>query len=141
MVIAVSVACGGARDEGHPRVYFGEIAVDVEVADTKEVATKGLSNRDALAPDAGMLFVLPRVQDWQFHMKDTRIPLDIVFIDSDLTVVGVIADMKPLDESPRSIGVPSAYAVEVNAGWAARHAVARGARVRFAGVPLHSRDR
>jgi len=112
----------------------GEVAVKVEVVDTDATIQRGLMFRTAMAPDAGMLFV-PRVEKvWSFWMRNTLIPLDMLFIGRDLTVVGVVENTVPHDESPRSVRGRSLYILEVNAGWAARHGVEKGARVRFDGI-------
>jgi uncharacterized membrane protein (UPF0127 family) len=125
-----------------PTVTFGDgtgaATVRVEVADTKPRVERGLMYRQNLPPEDGMLFLLGIEQDWKFWMRNTLIPLDIIFIKRDLTVAGVSANAEPLTESMRTVGVPSLYVVEVNAGWAAAHHVAAGTPVHVDGVDLHA---
>ena len=90
-------------------------------------------HRTSLADDAGMLFVFPETDEHSFWMKNTLIPLDMIFIDEDRVVVGVVAGAEPLTLEPRSAGV-SRFVLEVNGGWAARHGVAVGDRVTFENV-------
>ncbi|MEZ4368415.1 MAG: DUF192 domain-containing protein [Kofleriaceae bacterium] len=117
----------------------GEVAVTVEVVDTEPTIRQGLMYRRFLAPDAGMLFV-PRVEQvWTFWMRNTLIPLDMIFITRDLTVAGVVARTVPLDETPRYVDTPSLYILEVNGGWAEAHGVGAGAKVRFDGIAAVTR--
>ncbi|HET7755274.1 MAG TPA: DUF192 domain-containing protein, partial [Anaeromyxobacteraceae bacterium] len=111
-----------------------ESSVAVEVARTPDELARGLMNRTSLAEDAGMLFVFPATEEHTFWMKNTLIPLDMIFISEDRTVVGVVADAAPLTLDARSPGVASRYVLEVTGGWAARHGVAPGDRVAFEGV-------
>jgi uncharacterized membrane protein (UPF0127 family) len=118
-----------------PRVVISspsgrEASVTVEVARTPEELARGLMYRNALAEDAGMLFVFPATDEHSFWMKNTYIPLDMIFIAEDRTVVGIVANVEPLTLEARSAG-PSRYVLEVNGGWAARHGVGPGDRVAF----------
>jgi hypothetical protein len=114
----------------------GEVVVDVEVADEPAEWARGLMGRDRLGPNAGMLFIFPDEQSRSFWMKDTRIPLDILYISADWTVVDVQA-MTPCTADPCP-GYPSRrpamYALEVNAGFAAAKGVKEGDRTRFSGT-------
>ena len=91
-------------------------------------------HRQSLAPNRGMLFPYDPPQVASFWMKNTLIPLDIVFIGKDLTIAGTIANAKPLDLSSRGVGKPSLYVLEVNGGWMAAHGVADGSKVTFENV-------
>jgi uncharacterized membrane protein (UPF0127 family) len=123
---AARVIVETARGERH--------AVSVEIARSDAERAKGLMHRKTLAPDAGMLFVFEETADHPFWMKNTFIPLDLLFIDEDGRVVGIDARATPGDLSPRS-AAPSRYVLEVNGGWAEAHGVAVGDRVRFENVP------
>jgi uncharacterized membrane protein (UPF0127 family) len=111
-----------------------ESSVTVEVARTADELARGLMNRSSLAEDAGMLFVFPETDQHSFWMKNTLIPLDLIFIGEDRTVVGIVASAEPLTLEPRTTSRPSRYVLEVNGGWAARHGVAAGDRVTFENV-------
>ena len=86
--------------------------------------------RDYLAPHDGMLFFMGADFPWRFHMQNTYVPLDIIFITRDFIVAGVIADAMP-NSSAMGVTAPSRYVLEVNAGWAAAHGVVAGCSVRF----------
>jgi uncharacterized membrane protein (UPF0127 family) len=128
------------RPDNRPRVIVttpaGEAAVRVEVVATDPLIERGLMYRQHLPPDDGMLFMMGAQDDWRFWMKNTMIPLDILFITRDFTVAGILYDMKPLDPTSKGIGKPSLYVLEVNAGWAKAHGVDAGAKVAFDGIKL-----
>lgn len=105
--------------------------VRVSLARTDTERQRGLMYVQNLAPDDGMLFLFDEDAVQAFWMKNTLISLDLIFIRSDMTVVGVVADAAPLTLEPRTVGVPSRYVLEVNGGWAARHGVAAATKVRF----------
>lgn len=140
-----AVACASKpaeRDPAAPRVVVETRAgarhvVQVELARTPAERARGLMERTALAEDAGMLFVFDETSVHAFWMKNTRIPLDMIFIDDGGRVVGVVARATPGDLSPRSAGEPSRYVLEVSGGWAEARGVAAGDRVRFENVRLY----
>lgn len=70
-------------------ITIGDQKYKVEIADTPEKQEKGLMGRDSLPKDQGMLFVYEEPTDVKYWMKDTSIPLDIIFIDDDLEVISV----------------------------------------------------
>lgn len=109
------------------------VRVSVEVVRTPETRARGLMRRRQLAADAGMLFIFDREEIQSFWMKNTYLPLDIIFIDSKLRVVGVVHDAEPLTTTSRSVDKPSRYALEVNAGFAREHGIAAGTVVSFSG--------
>ncbi len=113
-----------------------EARVRVSLAKTDEERRRGLMYVQNLPPDDGMLFVFDADADQAFWMKNTLIPLDMIFIKADLTVAGVVANAKPLSLDPRGVGQPSRYVLEVNGGWAAQHGVVAGTKVRFDHISL-----
>ncbi|MCX5740907.1 MAG: DUF192 domain-containing protein [Proteobacteria bacterium] len=118
-----------------PRVILssprGDLAVHVDVVSSEPALMKGLMYRQLLPADDGMLFYMHEERDWTFYMRNTLIPLDMIFIGKDMTVAGIFANATPLTEELRSVGKPSLYVLEVNGGWCARHGVAAGAKVQF----------
>ncbi len=88
-----------------------------EVADENDERTAGLMFREKLAPDSGMLFVLPRPQRASFWMRNTLIPLSIAYINASGLILE-IHDLKPHDETTVKSTFPSiAYALEMEQGW------------------------
>ena len=109
----------------------GELAVTVEVVDTWPKIEKGLMYREFLPADAGMLFKMGYEHDYAFYMRNTLIPLDMIFIKKDLTIAGIAEMAEPRTETLRKVGIPSLYVLEVNGGYARSHGVNAGAKVRF----------
>jgi uncharacterized membrane protein (UPF0127 family) len=109
---------------------WGEAIVTVEVVATRAEIERGLMYRDHLPYNAGMFFVMVKDAVWSFYMRNTFIPLDIIYIARDWTVAGVIPNAEPCTETRRSVHKPSSYVLEVNGGWAAAHQITAGARVR-----------
>lgn len=112
------------------RVTVGGVPVSVEIADTRALRERGLMNRDELPDDYGMLFVYPDERIRSFWMRNTRIPLDIAFIDRNGSIIN-IEQMRPqTDENTISAG-PVMYALEMNQDWFASNDVEPGDRLEF----------
>lgn len=113
-------------------IVFGRDTVRAEVARTPEERSRGLMYREALAEDAGMLFIFPDNAVRGFWMQNTYIPLDIAFLDQAFRVVD-IQQMEPMTTEQHAGRAPFTYALEVNQGWFAAHGVQVGdvARVTF----------
>jgi uncharacterized membrane protein (UPF0127 family) len=144
LLLLVTTACANAkgRDPGAvaSRVIVETAAgarhsVSVELARTDSERARGLMFRKSLAPDAGMLFLFEESAEHGFWMQNTLIPLDMIFVDDGGRIVGIVERAEPLTTTPRTVGAPSRYVLEVNGGWSAAHGVARGDRVRFENVP------
>jgi hypothetical protein len=102
------------------------VQLNLEIAATPEARKCGLSGRDNLPPNNGMLFVLPESMPFAVWMKDTRLPLSVAFLDAAGRII-TIAQMAPLRtdviyESPQ----PVRYAIEVNREWFSKHNVRVG---------------
>ena len=98
----------------------------------------GLMNRSEMATDHGMLFVYEDARPVAFWMKNTRIPLDMVFADATGRVVHVHSDARPCDLTAIEGGDDVFAVLEINAGLAARYGIAAGSELRhpaFAGGP------
>lgn len=117
-------------------VTIGDDTFTVEVADTALTRMRGLSNRQSLPENRGMLFVFPRPSSQGFWMKDTYIPLDFVWIREG-SVVGVTADVPPVGtagtsslqiyRSPEDVD----HVLELNAGAAEKAGITVGSPVRY----------
>jgi uncharacterized protein len=112
----------------------GFIEVASEVVASPAKVTQGLMYRDHLDPNTGMLFLMGADDDWAFYMRNTLIPLDMIFITHDLEIAGIVENAEPHTETLRRVGRKSRYVLEVSGGWTSAHQVFPGARVRFEGV-------
>jgi uncharacterized membrane protein (UPF0127 family) len=112
--------------------------IKLELAETPEEHRQGLMFRSHLEADHGMLFLFDQEGFPSFWMKNTWIPLDMVFLDSKGTVTHVAASVPPCRSEPcpeYTPDKPSSAVLELNAGTAARHGVRPGVTLRFQGVP------
>ncbi len=90
--------------------------IEVQVAVTLEQQRKGLMNRKALPQNKGMLFTYEQPQVVRFWMKDTLLPLDILFVSPDGTIHKIVQGAKPHDETPIPSGQPVIAVLELKAG-------------------------
>jgi uncharacterized protein len=107
----------------------------VEVARTSPEREQGLMYRDRLAADAGMLFVFDRPAPLAFWMKNTFIPLDMIFIGGDRRIVGIVENAEPRTLSTRRVEGLSKYVLEISGGLSAKLGIQTGAAVDLSGVP------
>ena len=110
------------------------IHVSVEIADTNEKRALGLMYRRELPESHGMLFLFPRQEPQSFWMKNTPLSLDILFIDSSLTIVGIARNTTPYSEKAIPSDKPAQFVLEVNGGFCQRHGIAVGDRIE---LPRH----
>ena len=97
-------------------IYNKNITFNVEVAKTIEERRIGLMYRKKLLDNEGMLFIFPREKIIQLWMKNTYIPLDVIFISENKVIVDIKKNMEKLSETIVKSKVKSRYALEFNAG-------------------------
>ena len=112
------------------RGEWGRAEFSVEIADTPQLRARGLQGRDALHSTAGMLFLYESAGPASFWMKDTRIPLDMLFISTTGTVLDVHRNAVPYDTTPiRSDGAIAAV-LEINGGLSDQFGISEGTEIR-----------
>ena len=122
------------KDISGPLVCFSEDCFSVEVADEDAERTTGLMNRESLDADSGMLFIFESDGNYPFWMKNTLIPLDMVWLNSDKEIVFIKENALPCEQDPCSIITPNGtakYVVELNAGVVADKEISVGQVARF----------
>jgi uncharacterized membrane protein (UPF0127 family) len=115
-------------------ICFNDNCFRVELAQTTDERAKGLMFRKYLAPDKGMLFIFDEEKRHSFWMKNTLIPLDIIWINKDKEVVFIGKDIQPCKTDPcPSINprVKAKYVLELNAGTAGKISLAVGDKLEF----------
>jgi uncharacterized membrane protein (UPF0127 family) len=131
-------ATGAAPGEASAAVVIDtgarKVTFRVELARTDAEREKGLMYRQKLDADAGMLFLFERTAMQTFWMKNTLIPLDMIFIRPDRTIAGIVEKAEPLTLSPRGVGEPTQFVLEIGGGLAAQVGIRAGQRVEFRGV-------
>ena len=137
LAIAAALGAAGCQERGPLAVIHtarGPVEVVLEVATTPEAQEQGLMYRSSLADGHGMLFVFDEDENHVFWMKNTLIPLDLIFITADGHIAGIHPDAKPLSTAPLTIGRRSRHVLEVPGGFAQRRSIAAGDRVEVRGV-------
>lgn len=92
------------------------MSLNIEIADTDFDIQTGLMYRNSMKDTQAMLFVFEDEQERFFYMKNTKIPLDLIYINANKQVVSFQKNAKPFDESSLPSGTPAKYVLEVNAG-------------------------
>ena len=135
VVAIVALAAGGAaRSDGLEALQIvtagGAHDFQVEIARDDASRARGLMDRRFMPPDHGMLFEFDREAPEAFWMKDTYIPLDMIFISRTGVVTNIVADAEPLSERTIPSGPPCMAVLELNGGAAARIGLKVGDKVR-----------
>ena len=116
-------------------VKVNGIALTADIAETSEQKSKGLGGRDTLPENEGMIFPFNKESDYSFWMKGMKIPIDIIWIDSNKRVVHVEHDLDPCEpKSPCPSYTPkedSLYVLETVAGFADKYNVTKGTQIEF----------
>jgi hypothetical protein len=107
------------------RMQLGKKTFTLEIADTRATQEYGLMHRDSMPADHGMIFVFSDEAERRFWMKNTRIPLDIVYVNAAGKVVSV-KQMKPYDLTSVPSDGPAQYAIELNKDAAAPAGINQG---------------
>jgi uncharacterized membrane protein (UPF0127 family) len=143
LILLLAAGCGylpgtgngesGTPPAGNVRIITSDgktVYLQAEYAVTPESQEKGLSNRQSMPENNGMIFIFPQEGQLAFWMKDTFIPLSIAFVAKDGRIVD-IQDMQPQTLDYHIPPTPYMYALEVNQGWFKRHGVRVGDRLEF----------
>lgn len=126
-VLSAGAALAACSDDSALfRTERGQTQFTVEIADDREEITKGLMFRKSMPAKAGMLFVYPRPSTVAFWMRNTLIPLDMIFMAADGTVRRVHENAVPLDETPIPGGSDIQFVLEINGGMASVLGIAPG---------------
>lgn len=118
MFFSVTALAGEDRPS-MPWIEMQDHRFHVEIANNAASRSQGLMYREKLEDDHGMVFIFPRETVLRFWMKNTLIPLDIIFLDKQFRIVNIAQGALPCEEVPclrYSSQVPAKYVIEVNAG-------------------------
>ena len=123
---------------GGPQLILPDgAAITLELATDEETRAQGLMFRESLAPDRGMLFLFPDDGVYPFWMKNTLIPLDMIWIDESQTIRGVKTNVPPCRRDPCPSYDPlvkARYVLELAGGVGSRHHLAPGQKVQLRNV-------
>jgi len=109
----------------------GPVRFEAEIADTDALRQKGLMYRTSMEDGHGMIFLFAEEQQQSFWMKNTLIPLDMIFIRADRTILGIVENAEPETTSPRFVPGVSQFVLEINGGLAKKRGLKAGQTVKF----------
>lgn len=143
LILIAGCASGGLAQDDGKRLRTEPLTVQgigqthsftVEVAVTAPERSRGLMFREEMAADHGMLFIFETEGDRYFWMKNTPLPLDIIYIDATGKIVSIAADTTPFSEQTIPSGAPAKYVLELNAGTSAERGIGVGDTVSSASM-------
>ncbi len=135
LLLAVIFISWNSEDKmGVVSVSFNGVQINAEVADTSAETEKGLMYRESLGNKEGMLFIFEKEKETSFWMKNTLIPLDMIFLNENKEVVNIVEGASPCNSSDCILypsEVPVKYVIEVNAGFVEENGIEIGDKVEF----------
>ena len=136
--LVAALVLGAAAANAEPLViHAGGSAYkfEVEVVTTPETRAQGLMFRKAMPTNAGMLFIYPGEQAVSFWMKNTLIPLDMLFVKADGSIAHIAHNAVPMDETPIDSGAAVKAVLEINGGTANALGIKEGDKVEYQTQP------
>lgn len=129
----------------HPEVPFvseGELAfvgtsgktlqkIEIEIADDDRQREQGLMWRRSMTGSQGMVFIFPQESEQRFWMRNTYIPLDIIYVNSKMEIVSIQKNCKTLNDAGLPSNAPAQYVVEVIGGFCDKHDIKAGTKISF----------
>ena len=109
----------------------GEVTFQSELADAPTERNKGLMFRESMGEREGMLFLFPDEAPRSFWMRNTLIPLDMIFVRSDRTILGIVENAEPKTDTARAVEGASQFVLEINGGLSRKLGIAPGQTVTF----------
>jgi len=137
IVLQLAYGCDSKGPRVQLRTKSGQsISLSVEVVRTPAQRSMGLMYRTSLPSNKGMLFIFEGDQVQAFTMKNTFIPLDMIFIDRSNRIVGLVENARPLTAGPYKVDAASRYVLELNASFCRRHNLSVGDTVGFQNISV-----
>ncbi|MDZ7719536.1 MAG: DUF192 domain-containing protein [Balneolaceae bacterium] len=133
------------KETGRELEFIGEVSfiraendtistIDVAVADDNNSRSEGLMNVTELPDDSGMLFIFSNDSPRSFWMANTPLPLDIIFVNSDMEIVRIHRNTQPFSQQSIQSEAPARFVVEVSAGYTLEHDIREGMDIKIEGV-------
>ena len=105
--------------------------IQIEIADNDFEQQTGLMYRKQMDTNKGMLFVFDEIKVRSFYMKNTYISLDIIYIDTENTIINIAKNAEPLNENSLFSDAPAKYVLEINAGLSEKWGIKKGDKISF----------
>jgi hypothetical protein len=134
LLITVVIFLSNRNEKKGSEVCFKDNCFDVELAINPESRSRGLMFREKLDPDKGMLFIFEKEGNYSFWMKNTFIPLDIIWINENKKVVFIANNAQPCKDSVCPMIVPNEsarYVLEINSGISEKIGLSAGTKIDF----------
>nr|WP_299343819.1 DUF192 domain-containing protein [Allomuricauda sp.] len=128
---AIHFSKEGELTISRPQTDSTLVKLDIEIAETDYETQTGLMYRDSMDDNQGMLFIFSDNEMRSFYMKNTEIPLDIIYINEKLEIVSFQKNASPLDETGLPSQFPAKYVLEINAGLSDKWGIATGDKIDF----------
>jgi uncharacterized protein len=119
------------KKEGELTFLKNQEKLTIEIADNEAETTQGLMYRRSMPDSCGMVFVMPEYEPQKFWMKNTYIPLDIIFLDESKKIVTIQPNTIPFSEAGVESYEKAKFVLEVNAGYCKRKGVVKGDEVKW----------
>ncbi|MES2518507.1 MAG: DUF192 domain-containing protein [Bacteroidota bacterium] len=119
------------KKEGELTFTKNQEKLTIEIADNDQETTQGLMYRRTMPDSCGMLFIFPNTEPRNFWMKNTYLPLDILFLDESKKVITIQANRTPFSEEQIPSYENAKYVLEVNAGYCQRKGIEKGEVVKW----------
>jgi uncharacterized protein len=119
------------KKEGELSFLKNNQKLTIEIADNEAETTQGLMYRRSMPDSCGMVFVMPDYEPQKFWMKNTYIPLDIIFLDESKKIVTIQANTTPFSEAGVESYDKAKFVLEVNAGYCKRKGIEKGDLVKW----------
>jgi uncharacterized protein len=126
-----AVAEPSFKKEGELIFLKNQQKLTIEIADNQAETTQGLMYRRSMPDSCGMIFVMPNYEPQKFWMKNTYIPLDIIFLDESKKIVTIQANTTPFSEAGVESYEKAKFVLEVNAGYCKRKGIEKGDMVKW----------
>jgi hypothetical protein len=138
LIVLCGMACSAQASAPRGEVTFPDMTrVVVEIARTPDQRARGLMFREKMAPNEGMVFIFDEAGFYPFWMKNTLIPLDMIWVDPQFRIVSISHSVPPCKADPCPSYPPGGnalYVVEVVSGFARQHGLAPGDRLVFTNI-------
>lgn len=109
--------------------------IDIEIPDTREEKSRGLMYRHVMGGTEGMVFMNDMSKQHFFWMKNTYIPLDMIFVDEKMQIVKIEKNTIPLSEKLIAVPKDAQYIIEVNAGFCDQQGIKIGYLIEMVRIP------
>lgn len=105
--------------------------ISIALADEPDERNQGLMDVNEMGQDEGMLFIFDNEELQAFWMANTPLPLDIMYVNNDSVIVRIYQNTTPFSQTTLPSEAPARYVVETNGGYALRHGITEGDKIRF----------